>query len=708
MNRVESLSSRGRSPSDAVCRCTHVVARRRTISGPEPTPAALTCADDLFEDGLTSEWQGTTGSFSTTEINTTPWWKFWAAQNWIWQPGVLALNVPGIVPGRQTIVPSTGWPNWPGPFDPYVAGLPIVNAGTQALLLGSDADSASTGMAHYYAGNAESITRTFIATTQSFRFAYAVVLDDNGHPPNQQPFFEVLLRYPALPHPGNLPQTIIRVVAGDPYLKTGGALPEGGVLQCRPWDCYTIDLSAHQGQPVEVIFITAHCAFGPHFCYAYIDGFCEESIYPSFTIPATVCMSSGPSVVADGSASHNETDYFWSVQPTDANGVGIPNTELSRWFNAAQAGPIDIGAFYQSLGGTWQCNTNYRVKLAVKNHCVAWKELVKTIFVSCPQVTAGADACVSCDPNGQVIQLGVGNATTPGLSYHWSPSTGLDNPSLASPLHTQGSVAYPITYTVTVTESVNHCSSSDQVTLYCEAPKVELAMVLDCCAATLTASGSGGYQTINWSMVPHPGQASVPLQSDVLSIVVTHPGTYTVTVGNPCGSATASVVVPAVSGMGGFFNPIAANSLFTPGSGSPSTTPRDKLYIMDVIAGGGTFGAPNAYNATDYKLEIFDRWGTIVKTITDHNCDGFANWSITWDGTNNSGDPVQEGVYSWLVHFQNCQYPKWTLPKIREFAPRYCVKWFSIFHIHLWCTGYNVPAGTTIDVDLVPQAVTVV
>jgi hypothetical protein len=197
------------------------------------------------------------------------------------------------------------------------------------------------------------------------------------------------------------------------------------------------------------------------------------------------------------------------------------------------------------------------------------------------------------------------------------------------------------------------------------------------------------------------------LQTDVMSLVVSGPGTYIVSVGNPCGTAMATVVVPAFSGMAGYFNPIAANSLFTPGSGSPTTVPRDKLYIMDVIAGGGTYGAPSAYNATDYKLEIFDRWGTIVRTITDHSCDGFPNWSIAWDGTNSSGTVVQQGVYSWLIHFQNCQYQKWTPPKIRQFVPRHCVKWFSVFGIHLWCRQYDVPAGTTEDVYLVPQSVTV-
>ena len=632
------------------------------------------CPEDLFESGL-SGWSGITGGFSTTG---------------------LVLNNPGIVLGRQTIVPTTGWPYWSGPFDPHVGTLPIVNAGKQALLLGSDTPSVSTE------GKAQSITHRFTASTPTFRFTYAVVLEHYApHTPSEQPFFQVdftffVRLFFLIP----IRTTIRKVVSGDPYLKT---IQSGGrTIDYLPWDCYSIDLSPYQGQQVEVTFITAHCVYGPHFGYAYIDGFCDDSVFPSFTIPAVVCLSS-LSLIADGSASQGETDYFWSVEESDAKGVGRPGTELGEWFSAAQAGSIDIFALYRSLGGVWKCNTYYRVKLAVKNHCVE-KELVKVVFVSCPPVTAGPDACVSCSRNGAVTQLGVGNVADPGLTYLWSPSAGLNGASSPSPLHTQGTVAYPITYTVTVTDASDDCSNSDQVTLFCEPPTVDLEVVQDCCKVTLNAiTGGGGYQSINWSKGPEA------LQSGVTSIVVVSPGTYTVTVANPCGIATKSVVVPAFSGLTGFFNPVAGNSLFTPGSGSALTTPADKLYIKDAIAGGGILGVPHAYNATEYKLEIFDRWGNLFKTITGQSCNGFPNWAIAWDGTDQAGNQVQQDVYSWILHFKNCQYTDWTLPNVRQLATRYCVSWFTLFGIKLWCTGYNVPAGgTTVDVVLTPQSVTVV
>lgn len=645
------------------------------------------CKDDLFEGGFTYEWSGSTGSNTGT---------------------ALVLNTPGIVAGRQTIVPSYGGSTpWPGPFDPHVPGLPIVNAGNQSLLLGSDTPTLNNPNGDH--GKAQSAVYRFRAQSPTFRFSYAVVLENAGHDPVTQPFFEFQVwASPMFPMGATFPIAYKKVIAGDPYLKTIQA--QGRTLDYLPWDCYSVDLTPYLGDEIAATFITANCAYGPHFGYAYIDGFCDDAVVPSFTIPATACAS-GPSIMADGSASQGETDCYWSVEESDANGVGNQATELGQWFYASQAGIINIWALYTSLGGSWKCNTYYRVKLAVTNHCVQ-KELVKVIFIVCPPVTAGRDACVSCSENGSTIQLGVGNSTAPGLSYAWSPATGLQGTGATdpSPSHIQGSVPYPFTYTVTVTDAATGCSSSDQVVLYCKPPTVELRMEQTCCNVTLTAIvGGGGAQSIVWT----EAGVSAPIKTGVYSIAVTTAGTYTVTVSNPCGIAATSAVVPATSGLNGPFNPIAANSLFSPQNGSPNTVPHDKLYIMDAVI---QVLGPIAYNATDYELNIFSRWDSsasannqayLVKHITGHSCQGFPNWSICWDGTDQAGNVVQEGVYTWILKLKNCQFD-WSEPKIRQFVPQYCVKWFTIWGLRLWCTGYNVPPGTTVDVDFAPQSVTVV
>jgi hypothetical protein len=587
----------------------------------------------------------------------------------------------GIINGRHTIrsLADDG--------DPQLLGfgilLPQVSEGSYAVRLGNSSAN----------GEADVLAYTFTVTQQNkdFSFRYAVVLENpHDHSASQQPFFSYyVLRGSSIFFSSiNLPVVSQQVVAdsNNPFFKSVGD------IVYREWTPTCIDLSAYVGQTMTIVFLTADCSLGGHYGYAYIDGLCRNNdAVASFTMPNEICA--GADLWVDGSASSNETSSFWSIEESDANGGRNPATEVYQWFVAQQAGNMNLTSFYATKGGHFKCNTYYRIKLAVSNQCTPWNETVHLLHVKCPLVTAGPDLCVSCTPNGANTQLGIGNPTSPDLTYLWSPTTGLDNPSSPSPFHTQGSVAYPVTYTVKVTDGEG-CANSDQVKLYCQPPTVELLVVHHCCHVTLTALAVG-YESINWSTG----------QSGVLSIDVVA-GTYTVIVSNPCGSATTSVVVPAFGGLTGFFNPIAANSLFCPPSGS--TGCEDKLYIKDVIVGNGAAGVPHAYNATDYQLEIFDRWGNLFRTITDQSCDGFPNWAIAWDGTDQSGNLVQEDTYVWVLHFKNCQFKEWTLPKMRRFADRHCVKWATFFGIKLWCRKYDVPAGTTVDEVLTAGSVSVV
>jgi hypothetical protein len=243
-------------------------------------------------------------------------------------------------------------------------------------------------------------------------------------------------------------------------------------------------------------------------------------------------------------------------------------------------------------------------------------------------------------------------------------------------MHTEGSVQYPFTYSVSVTDA-RGCSSSDQVTLYCKRPTVEIVAKRDCCKTTLTAVGDG-HDSISWST----GQTGTAV------IDVTAGGTYTVTVSNPCGSQNASVSIAAPSGLSGPFNPVAAESRINPPYGSQNVSA--VLHIKDVVIGSppGIAGAPQAYNATQYILDIYDRWGNHFKTIPGNNCEGFTNWSIIWDGTDNSGNLVQQDTYVWKLSLKNCKQD-WTPATVRRFE-RQCTRWRMLFGRKLWCRDYEV------------------
>ncbi|HEY0154340.1 MAG TPA: hypothetical protein VGB92_20170 [Longimicrobium sp.] len=586
---------------------------------------------------------------------------------------------PGIVTGRHTIRSTVDG------FDPVLGGsiLTQVGEGSYSVRLGNSAGG----------GEADVLAYTFVVNAQNKRFAfrYAVVLEDPKHDPSEQPFFSyyILRGSSILFSPGNMPVAARQIVAdsNDPFLKSAGS------IVYRGWTPTCIDLSPYLDETMTIVFATADCSQGAHFGYGYIDGLCKSNVaVASFTMPEEIC--GGADLFANGTASANETSCFWSIEESDANWGRKPATEVSEWFVAQQAGSMNLTAFYASKGGSFQCDRYYRVKLAVSNDCTGWNETVRLVHVKCPPVSAGPDRCVNCNPGTGVTQLGAENKPVPGTSYVWTPSSGLHNPSSPSTLHDYGSVIYPATYTVTAKDA-SGCSRSDEVTLYCRKPTLDLSVAQGCCAATLTAIAAE-YQTIVWSTGA----------SGVLSIQVTKPGTYAVTVTNPCGSVTKSITVYASAGMTGFFNPVAANSIFYPPYGSTSYA--DKLYIKDVVTGNGAAGVPNAYNATQYRLEIFDRWGGLFKTIEGQSCTGFLNWDIAWDGTDGGGSLVPQGVYNWMIHFKNCQYKEWTVPEERRFASRTCIKWAYFLGIKLWCKEYDLPANATIDVPITVGSVTVV
>lgn len=641
--------------------------RHETEAAPTPRLGGP-CPNGDLETGTLAGWQGYYGSrLNSSGINLN------------------SLSA-GIVNTRHTIRALLDG------FDPVLSPLgvnmPQVGEGTYSVRLGNSVTNGEADVLAY--------TFTVNAQNKNFTFRYAVVLQNpSDHAADEQPFFMyfILRGSSILFSPTNLPVAGREIVAdsSNPFFKT-----IDGIVY-REWTPVCTDLSQYLGQTMTIVFLTADCSQGGHFGYAYIDGLClSNEAIASFTMSKEICASA--TLLADGSASSNETSCFWSIEESDANGGRNPATEVYQWFVAQQAGPINLTAFYASKGGHFKCNTYYRIKLAVSNDCTPWNETVELLHVKCPIVTAGPDACVSCTPNGQTIRLGVGTPAPPGTTFAWSPSAGLDYPFSPSPLHTQGSVQYPVTYTVTATDSTG-CSNSDQVTLYCKPPTVVIRKGVECCKVTLIARAAGA-ASIQWSTG----------QSGVYSIEVTIPGTYTVTVTNPCGTATASAVVSPLNLLIGDFHAVSFNDGFSPGSGSAYTTPKDKMYIADIIIGAppGIIGVPNSYNATDYILEIFDRWGNLFKTVTGHSCDGFPNWSIAWDGTDNQGNFVQQDVYVWKLRFKNCQFQGWRPATIRRFVKPQCIKWATFLGIKLWCKEYDVPPGTTVDDNTGIGSVTVV
>lgn len=151
----------------------------------------------------------------------------------------------------------------------------------------------------------------------------------------------------------------------------------------------------------------------------------------------TKTCTTNPNGRAIGEANVAGNTYVWS--PTD----GLSNANISN----PTANPATT--------------TTYTVtKTNAASGCVATDQIVVTVNLETPVADAGADFTKTCtlNPNG----LGIGEAALPGHTYSWTPTTGLDSSTSASPVANPSTTT---TYTVTKTNTTSGCTDTDTVTV---------------------------------------------------------------------------------------------------------------------------------------------------------------------------------------------------------------------------------------------------
>jgi gliding motility-associated-like protein len=237
----------------------------------------------------------------------------------------------------------------------------------------------------------------------------------------------------------------------------------------------------------------------------------------AMTIPANNTL---PTAVAN-----SPTTLTCAVTSATINGTGSSTGTMTyNW-----SGP-GIASGGTTLTPTINQPGTYTITVTnTDNGCTKIATTTVAQNIVAPQVNAGPDKTLNCSNNQQATLSGSSNV--PGATYSWSPSGGTS----ATP-----SVTTPGTYTVTVTNPVNGCKSTDDVvvTLDITAPVINPInnQTITCSPpnATLYVNATGANLQYAWS--PN-GSGQNP--------VVTTAGTYTVTVtnGNNGCTATQSAVV---------------------------------------------------------------------------------------------------------------------------------------------------------------------
>ncbi|MEC4048522.1 T9SS type B sorting domain-containing protein [Flavobacterium sp. SUN046] len=239
------------------------------------------CPNSDFETGTMANWSGGVGGCCPIYISGT-----------------------AIVNGRHTIMSGTG-------TDINTCGNVTVVApgGLYSARLGNDISGAQAEKLSY--------TLNVTANNSLFIYKYAVVLEDPGHSPSEQPRFQISVKNSA----GNL----IDPVCGEYTVVSGSNIPGfqtcNGSVRYKDWTTVGLDLSSYIGQNITIEFATGDCSIGGHYGYAYVDAYCSP-----LQISSTYCTGSFAAVL---SAPIGFT-YLWNTgETTQSINVNNPNAGLT-------------------------------------------------------------------------------------------------------------------------------------------------------------------------------------------------------------------------------------------------------------------------------------------------------------------------------------------------------------------------------------------
>uniref|UniRef100_UPI0025C6226E hypothetical protein n=1 Tax=Flavobacterium sp. TaxID=239 RepID=UPI0025C6226E len=244
------------------------------------------------------------------------------------------------------------------------------------------------------------------------------------------------------------------------------------------------------------------------------DGFGCESIdlfTPIIAIGGT-CSLPGTATITNYLNNASEYEYRFYEYPggTPVSGVTISSTGVISGLNYNQAYTAAlyiIGADYTSSPS----------------------EVFTIPSITGPTADAGSDFTKNCTINVAGKQIGM--VAEPGVTYSWSPTTGLD---FNSPYSSSNPFANPsVTTTYELTTTKSGCSKTDTVivTVDTTPPATPIVTVVNNCGSSVLSTTAPG--TLLWSN----GQTGS-------SITVTDSATYTVTTtaANGCVSAAGSGV----------------------------------------------------------------------------------------------------------------------------------------------------------------------
>jgi len=401
------------------------------------SPFNTYCTNVGFEDFNFTNWVGGTWANST--------FSDWPTVTPAWSVGIVTLgnNTPiqpyninfySPTPDRQTVmtIPPTinNPPNTTSGWDSiainpitHLSDIPFVSptGNNSSVRLGNANTGAETEELSY--------SMAVDAQNNEFTFYYAVVLESGGHPPAEQPFFQVNIFDPTgNPIPGcgsyqinatNAANDSSFYTAAD--FNTSDSLWEVSfdTIFCKKWTSVSVDLAGYIGQTVTITFRTSDCSLGGHFGYAYIDASCNP-----VTITSSNTLCAGGSTVLSGPGSM--ATYSWTG-PVTGNTQNLTTNIAGNYTltTASTSGSCNIPTLYYTLTQTTTTSPIISIQTANDSIC-----------------------------SGDTISLTASGANT----YTWSNSSTTNSISISPTSN--------ITYTVTGIDTTSGCGNTATQTIY--------------------------------------------------------------------------------------------------------------------------------------------------------------------------------------------------------------------------------------------------
>lgn len=248
------------------------------------------------------------------------------------------------------------------------------------------------------------------------------------------------------------------------------------------------------------------------------------------------------------------------------------------------------------------------------NGCTATDQAVVSPDANIPNANAGSDQTLTCTATSVNLN---GSSTTGGVNFSWAGPGIVSGGSTATP-----NVNVAGTYTLTVTNPGNGCTSTDQavVSLNNTAPNANAGSdaVITCASTTVQLSGSSttGGVNFNWTGagITAGGASATP--------TVNAAGNFTLTVTNPVNGCTATDVASVTTNTtlpnasAGSNQVITCTNPSVTFGGSSSTGGVTFSWTGPSIISGGSTATATANAAGIYTLTVTNPANSCVNTST--------------------------------------------------------------------------------------------